>query len=391
MVYDPTNKPENPYADTYANFLEQTKDHVLTVITDDGMNRRMRVDNPGFGYWSWNVITWPGYLATYGDIADGFMFTREEDMIGFFDRRDHRAYYSDGAPSIDFRYWAEKLRGPARDSGIREYSGRKFLSQVESVLAENDELGDEAEAEHQKLVAVTKRVCAFNNVDYDEYVAKLRERDYMLKSRKTYSLSVLGRVDLPSVILPEGDDEADELFGQVIPERSPAERRAEVLEDARIYSDTEHEAREFLSNHEELFGSDWWEISVRDYTVHFLFACYAIDLTVQLWREYEKTPEAVARRNPGDSYILVEGGLVQNNPALPVFDIDLLDNASSNESGADEALDLYERILAHPTARTGLHRALADLLRFVHANGSPEAIEAIDAIEAERLATQTKE
>jgi hypothetical protein len=387
MVYDPNNKPENPYASIYANFLEQTRDHALTVVVDDALNRQMRVGAPGTGIWSWRVITWPGYLATYGDIADGFMFTRDTDMIDFFDRRDHRAYYSDGAPSIDFRYWAEKVIGPAKE-GLREYSEQQFLTHVESVLAEHDDLGDDAETEHQKLVAVTKRVCAFNNVDYDDYAAKLRQREYLRKSSGSYNLSGRYSVGLPSMLLPENDEEAAELFGQVIPEQSPAERRAELLEDARRYSDTEHEASEFLQQHEELFGTDWWEISLRDWDIHFLFACYAIDLTVKLWREYEQTPEAAAHRSPGDSYIIVDGGVVQNAPALPVFDLDILDHASSNADGAAEALDLYERVMAHEGARKGLHRTLAELARFVRDNGSSDSQEKIEVLEAQRLDAQ---
>lgn len=390
MVYDPNHKPENPYASTYANFLEQTKDHVLTVLADDGLNRRARVAEAGTSIWSWNVITWPGYLATYGDVADGFMFTRDADMIDFFDRRDHGSYYSDGAPSIDFRYWAEKVIGPAKN-GLREYSEQKFLRHVESVLAEHDELGDEAEAEHEKLVAVTKRVCAFNHVDYDDYTAKLRQRDYLRKSSGSYDLSGRHSVGLPSMTLPEDDDEAAEFFGQIIPEQSPAERRAEVLEDARLYSDTEHEASEFLSNHQEIFGSDWWEASLRDWDIRFLFACYAIDLTVKLWRKYEQTPEAIAHRNPGDSYIVVMGGLVENNPTLPVFDLDLLESDDEIKEIADEFVDLYERINDHPQARVDYEATLTKIAEIVRAEAAPEFIEKIDALEAQHLNTKTKE
>ncbi|MFF2053850.1 hypothetical protein ACFVU2_19755 [Leifsonia sp. NPDC058194] len=375
MVYDPNRKPENPYASTYANFLEQTKNHVLTVMTDDGLNRRARVGEPGTSIWSWNVITWPGYLATYGDVADGFMFTRDADMIDFFDRRDHRAYYSDGAPSIDFRYWAEKVIGPAKN-GLREYSEQKFLRHVESVLAEHDELGDEAQEEYNNIVEATRRVCARNGVDFSQHIEHLRTAD---DSRRR-----LMEID--------GDDDLQQIYyGLEIPEQSPAERRAEVLEDARRHSDTEHEASEFLSNHQEVFGSDWWEASLRDWDVHFLFACYAIDLTVKLWREYEQTPAAAAHRNPGDSYIIVDGGLVQNNPALPVFDLDLLESDDEIKEIADEFVDLYERINDHPQARVEYEATLTHIAAVVRAEAAPEFVEKIDALEAQRLNTNTKE
>ncbi len=47
----------------------------------------------------------------------------------------------------------------------------------------------------------------------------------------------------------------------------------------------------------------------------------------------------------GDSFIIVDGGLVQNEPSLPVFDLDVL---SSDVDASDEIADLYERMVAHP-------------------------------------------
>lgn len=47
----------------------------------------------------------------------------------------------------------------------------------------------------------------------------------------------------------------------------------------------------------------------------------------------------------GDSFIIVDGGLVQNEPSLPVFDLDAL---SSDVDASDEIADLYERMSAHP-------------------------------------------
>jgi len=387
MVYDPANKPENPYARIYANFLEQTKEHVLTVITDDGLNRRMRVAAPGTNIWSWSVITWPGYLATYGDVADGFMFTRDTDMIDFFDRRDHRSYYSDGAPSIDFRYWAEKLSGSGRYRSIKEYSSEKFLAHVKSVLAESDELGDEAEADYQRLVAVTKRVCAANGVDFAGFTAAQRQRQNLRRNGVTSGL-VYDRCPVPELTVAEDDEEARELFGEVVPEQSPAERRAEILEEARRYAETEHQAQDWLYDQDRYFGEDPWDADLREYTTDFLFACYAIDLTVKLWREYEQTPEAAARRDPGDSYVLVDGGLVQNDPALPVFDLDILGSGNAVKDVADELVNLYERINAHPKARVNLADTLTKIAKMVRAEAAPEWGETIDELEAKRLGAQ---
>lgn len=240
MVYDPNNKPENPYAKTYANFLAQTENHALTVQLDDGLNRQVRVGAPDTGIWSWRVVTWSGYLATFGDIADGYLFTRTQDMIHFFDRDGHRSYYSDGAPSIDFRYWAEKLSG-GRSMEVKKFDSDLFLR----ILTEH------LDEDHEELSPTA--------------IAEIREED-------------------PA--------EADRLM----------QKRRDLLEDAHLHSEDEHSAREWLRDDTEAleaFGQDaHWDWDFRDYDIHFIFACYAIDKTVQLWREYEKTPEAIEHRKP---------------------------------------------------------------------------------------------
>jgi len=424
-----TAKRDNPYAAAYANFIEQTKDHVLTVRMDDGLNRHMRVGEPGTGMWSWNVITWPGYLITVGDIADGYSFSRIADMIDFFDREGHQAYFSDGSPSIDFRYWAEKLTG-GRSHDVKEFSSKIFLQHVSDSLEEDEDLGTEAQDEYEKIVEVAKRVCARNNVDYDDYLVDLAKRESALP------------------VLPIDDDSADEAeyFGMPIPTLSPAERREGILGEARLYSEDEHEAHEWLRGNQALFGEDaYWDWSMTDYNVHFIFACYAIELTVRLWREYEKSNDAKAlllanqetdralgqlarsrvdetfkitshgkvgelsngalllklaaaldqqisarpayvpqpepEQTGGDGYVLVEGGLVQNDPVLPVFDLDVL-----NDKSASAALDLYERIATHPQASTDLDAAQVRIAAFVREHGDAADIQALDALEATSLA-----
>lgn len=240
MVYDPSNKPENPYASAYANFIEETKGHILTVQQDDGVNRHMRVGAPGTGIWSWRVATWAGYLTTFGDIADGYQFTRVHDMMNFFDRGAHRNYHSDGAPSIDFRYWAEKLTG-GRASEVKHFSSKLFIKLLTEHLDEH----------YHELSPAS--------------IAETRKED-------------------PSA--------ADVL----------QRKRDELLDEIRRHSDTDTEAREWLrddADARQAFGEDaWWDWDFRDFDVHFIFACYAIDLTVQLWRAYEQTPEAIERRKP---------------------------------------------------------------------------------------------
>lgn len=59
----------------------------------------------------------------------------------------------------------------------------------------------------------------------------------------------------------------------------------------------------------------------------------------------------------GDDFVIVEGGIVQNEPALPVFDLDAL---SSDVDASDEIADLYERMSAHPD-----QKRIASWLKYV--------------------------
>ena len=282
------DKPANPYARQYTNFLDYTQDHQLSVLKDDGLYRHLRMHNPEFGsMWSWQVVTWPWHLTTVGDIADGYTFSRDDDMLGFFGvdglRRD---YYADGAPLIDFRYWAEKLNGiHARTA--RHYSSEVFLRLVGEHLDEDDELGLEAQIEYDKLVEVTRRIVARSGHDWDLYLSLMRLEK-----------------PLPDLEIDESDPDECEYFGLPIPAVSPAERRQEILDEAQDCAHSEHEARQWLDSHDvwEILG-DSWEWDLNEWDTHFLYTCWAIDLTVQAYRRHQKDQiiaraEALAHRDP---------------------------------------------------------------------------------------------
>lgn len=364
---------ENEYARIWSDFVRNTKDHVLTVQHDDGLNRRMRVGAPDSSNYSWTVVTWPGYLQIVGDIADGYGFRRIDDMIAFFAGGLGWSHV-DGAPSIDFRYWAQKLTG-GRSHDVLVYSETAFVQSVTERLEEHEDLGTEAQAFHDKTIEVTKRVLARHKVDYDEYLVEFRKNGLVGIMKRYGGLEVD----------PSNDDES-EYFEKEIAERSPAERRAEIISDARWHAESEHTAYEWLQDqNESLFGPDVFEIGMRDYDYHFILACYAIAHTVKLWREYEASDAAKAHRNPGDGYIVISGGVVQNSPALPVFDLDVLQDTPDDADGAVEALELYERISAHPAARAALGDDLERLAKFVRKHGYEEDGQTVAALEAERL------
>lgn len=85
---------------TREQFLEDVKDHRLTIIKDDGLYRHLRFKQPGTSNMFFDIVTWPGYLAYTGDMGS-FVFTRIEDMLGFF--RSKR-----GELGINTGYWGRR-------------------------------------------------------------------------------------------------------------------------------------------------------------------------------------------------------------------------------------------------------------------------------------------
>lgn len=82
----------------------------MEIVQDEGVHRHIRFRRPGTSLYSFDLTTWPGYLAISGDV-EVFVFSRERDMFGFFGgNRKH----------IDPGYWAEKVR--AGRENLTDYS-----------------------------------------------------------------------------------------------------------------------------------------------------------------------------------------------------------------------------------------------------------------------------
>ena len=123
-------------------------------------------------------------------------------------------------------------------------------------------------------------------------------------------------------------------------------QRAEVIDQIKERAELgEHALRNWLSREPQtdIFGQDaFWEHDFSEYTHDFILTCYAIVKTVSLYR---------AQAPASDGFIVVEGGLVQNSPALPVFDMDVLDSDQSVDDIFEELFGLYERIHDHGDKR----------------------------------------
>lgn len=377
-------KPTNPYAKAYAAFLEQTKNHQLTVIHEDGLYRHLRIQAPGTRMWSWDITTWPGYLATSGDIADGFLFTRLDDMINFFSvPTGSREYYSDGAPSIDVRYWAEKLCG-GRATEVKTYQSETFLQQVREHLEEHEELGTEADAFRDRQLTLVRKLHEIRGLDQGASQALLEQ--HWASALQEFSLGVYSHSPAAQQIRNDAaaalsalwstngitDEQFDELnhdqswyeLGDIkIPDQSAAQRRRAILDDAKWHSESGHEAYEWLRDNEDLLGSDTWEWDLRDYDFHFVLACYCIDFGVRLYREHVK------QHATNDTYVYVRDGRVQNRPARPIIDVSFLDYGVPDTYEAREALDVRKQIMATPQAKLELPETIRELTELIWSHG----------------------
>lgn len=109
---------------TSEQFLNDVKDHKLSIIRDDGVYRHIRLAEPGTSCMHFDLITWPGYLCYTGDMGT-YVFTRTQDMFCFF--------RGDGKLRINLGYWSEKLvavDGRSKGGSAKEFSEEKFRAVI---------------------------------------------------------------------------------------------------------------------------------------------------------------------------------------------------------------------------------------------------------------------
>jgi len=120
---------------TEERFLLDTSKHEMTIVKDDGVHRYIRFRRPGSSAYSFDLVTYPGYLVMSGDMGT-YVFSRLPDMFEFF-RTDREYNERKGRKlSINQGYWAEKM--VAVDSNGSHTSGCKKYDQalMEAVIKE---------------------------------------------------------------------------------------------------------------------------------------------------------------------------------------------------------------------------------------------------------------
>ncbi|KQO98291.1 hypothetical protein [Leifsonia sp. Leaf264] len=134
-------------------FLDDTKNHRLTIVRDDGVYRHLYYGAPGTGWGSFNVITTPGALTVYGDTGT-YVFERLDDMFEFFR----------GKRGINPHYWGEKMTA---SSDFKEHSVDAVMEFLDDTVTDwLDENADADDAWKQDLQdAVAQELACYADDD----------------------------------------------------------------------------------------------------------------------------------------------------------------------------------------------------------------------------------
>lgn len=128
------------------NVVAQTEpfsDHVIELKFSNGLYRHWRCGRPDGSFThSFNVVTWPGWMAVTGDMGS-LMLSRIDDMVQFV--RGH-------IESID--YFAEKV---TQEIPVKEFSPKKMIHVIQEKIDEimehsSDDDNDDQKGEDKEMI-----------------------------------------------------------------------------------------------------------------------------------------------------------------------------------------------------------------------------------------------
>jgi hypothetical protein len=203
---------------TEQDFLDDIKDHTLTIIRNEGVYRHLQFKNPSTDNLGFSLITWKGNLCYTGDMGT-YVFSRIPDMFEFF--RSERTYpLGNTKLFINPNYWSQKVVSTDRCAGLVEFSDEKFKRAVISRLV------------------------------------------YWIRENKDNTTEKERRTLWGHVISTVIDADSDKLGC----------RKSIALHDFSYY----------VNNSVGTFGfTDFWENDLEDYTYSFIWCCYAIYWGIQ--------------------------------------------------------------------------------------------------------------
>ncbi|MDI3237542.1 hypothetical protein QK338_05350 [Acinetobacter ursingii] len=144
---------------TIESFLNDVKNHELTVNLDQGVFRDITLMKPNDTSYFYNITTRPYYLMISGDMGC-YVFSRTKDMFNFF--RDDKNKYS-----INEGYWAEKIQAGEYEKyspeAAREALNQEFENWKECIEASDEEILEEKQ-----------RLDEIDTDDYFEFMEAVR-------------------------------------------------------------------------------------------------------------------------------------------------------------------------------------------------------------------------
>lgn len=97
---------------TLEQFLNDVKDHEITIHKNNDVYRHLTFKKPGSSNQYFNITTFPHYLVITGDMGS-LIFSKSADMFRFFRSDDLE---------INPDYWSEKIESIEYESKLESYS-----------------------------------------------------------------------------------------------------------------------------------------------------------------------------------------------------------------------------------------------------------------------------
>ena len=109
------------YASSRARFTNETRNHEMTVLLDQGMYRHLAFTDPKGSFYRFDLVTWPNNLMVRGDgLSFAFSVFPPVDLFRLFRESNHG--------DINPGYWQEKVTAGRGD--IKDWSEAKFRAWV---------------------------------------------------------------------------------------------------------------------------------------------------------------------------------------------------------------------------------------------------------------------
>lgn len=147
---------------THESFLDDVKDHGMTIENDSGLFRSVLFKVPRSSNQYFRLVTWPGHLAISGDMGD-FTFSRTDDMFDFFRGE---------CGSINPGYWGEKLQAVSVFGGTKAFDWDLFINSLVDTLEDQND-----HHERENIEATVKDLCRLIDGDEHGSIQLVREWD----------------------------------------------------------------------------------------------------------------------------------------------------------------------------------------------------------------------